>query len=103
MNNTRTAPVLALQITGDKQGSLLGLPNILQHDVSGSAGRLSNNDEWNGLDTRGHFVKLNADMKLLQSVTSGVYASVRVVGQQASKNLDGAELAGWALRRACLQ
>ncbi len=91
MNNDRHTPVLGLQLSGDKQGALGRRPWMLQYQLAASAGRISNADEWNGASTRGHFLKLMQNLNYLQSLTPGVNLTLNFTGQQANKNLDGAE------------
>ncbi|WP_075182650.1 ShlB/FhaC/HecB family hemolysin secretion/activation protein [Pantoea sp. 1.19] len=91
MENRRRAPVAGLQLAGDFQGALLGRPWRIQLQLAPAIGRLSNRDEWNGAATRGRFLKLMETLNLLQALTPGINLALSVSGQQASKNLDGAE------------
>lgn len=89
--NTRTASVLTLQLSGNIPGLLLGKPNIIQYQLAYTGGRLNNNDSWNGLNTKGEFFKANQNIKYQQGLTPGMSFSLTISGQQSSKNLDGAE------------
>lgn len=89
--NPRSAQVLNLQLSGDHQGRLAGLPNVLQYQIGTSAGRLRNTDDWNGAQTRGTYYKMTASAKLSQSVARGMYVDVSANTQHASRNLDGSE------------
>lgn len=91
MSNRRHAPVFSLPVNGDSQGSLLGKPFILQYGLSPALGVLSNSDEWNGSDTRGRYAVLTESFNYLQGLYPGITLGLNFSGQQASKNLDGAE------------
>ncbi|QHM70414.1 ShlB/FhaC/HecB family hemolysin secretion/activation protein [Mixta intestinalis] len=89
--NARRAAVIGMQLTGSRQSELFGRPNVLQYDLSYGAGRLNNDDAWNGLHTRGTFFKSGQQIKFIQNVLPGIAINFSLTGQQASKNLDGAE------------
>lgn len=91
--NARQASILRIQFDGSRLGSWWGRGNVLQYSLAWSAGRLSNSDAWNGLNTKGAFYKANQVIKFQQRLLQGVVFNFRLEGQQASKNLDGAEKA----------
>ncbi|MCO5397284.1 ShlB/FhaC/HecB family hemolysin secretion/activation protein [Ralstonia soli] len=89
--NQRSAHVLNLQLSGDRQGQLAGQPNVLQYQIGTSAGRLRNTDDWNGAQTRGAYYKMTTFAKLSQGLQRGTYLDLSINTQQASRNLDGSE------------
>jgi hemolysin activation/secretion protein len=91
--NVRSSQLITLQLSGDRQGRLIGLPNVFQYSVGVTNGRLDNKGGWyfNGAKTRGTFTKTTQSAQLLQGLYPGVYLNLSVNAQQASTNLDPSE------------
>ena len=89
--NPRTAHVLNLQLSGDRQSQLAGRPNVLQYQIGTSAGRLRNTDDWNGAQTRGAYYKMTTSAKFSQGLARGTLLDLSINTQHASRNLDGSE------------
>lgn len=90
-SNKRSSSVLSINLSGSIPHILMGKPNIVRYQLSSTAGRLKNSDDWNGLSTQGHFYKANQNIKYQQALMPGLAFNLMFNGQQASKNLDGAE------------
>ncbi|MEK6356086.1 MAG: ShlB/FhaC/HecB family hemolysin secretion/activation protein [Burkholderia cenocepacia] len=89
--NDRKATALTLQLNGDEQGRLAGLPNIFQYQLGLTGGVLGNKDDWLEAHTDGRYVKTTQSLKLTQGLRKGIYVDLSVSAQQTSSNLDGAE------------
>lgn len=89
--NPRTAQVLNLQFSGDRQGQLAGLPNALQIQIGASGGRLRNTDDWNVAQTRGNYYKMTTAARFSQGLARGAALDLSINTQHASRNLDGSE------------
>ena len=91
MKNARRAELLALEFSADRQGRVWEKPTFFQYQIAPAVGRLENSDDWNGGDTKGRYFKLNETAHYLLGLSPGITLSMNFSGQQASRNLDGAE------------
>jgi hemolysin activation/secretion protein len=89
--NRRCAQALTVQLAGDKQSRLFGLPNMLQYSIGTTLGSVRHGDDWKGAKTRGKYIKTTQSAKLTQGLRKGIYLALSVDAQQTSRNLDGSE------------
>nr|WP_245615973.1 ShlB/FhaC/HecB family hemolysin secretion/activation protein [Andreprevotia chitinilytica] len=89
-DDLRSASMATLQLSGDVQGQIAGLPNVLQYQFSISGGDFTNTPgDWSR--TNGKFLKTTQSVKLSQGLMPGLYLDLPFSAQQASRNLDGSE------------